>query len=297
MYTTLSPTSPLDTRAMDRDNLTNAKVQILKENEHARVIRVRTDGPRVKYLPGQYGSLGLPSEQKPGKLVKRAYSISSSIIDLKTKTLLDPEKTDYEIYFNKIPTPKIPREQLTPKLFQLTDEDRIFCGKKIVGHYTLEGVAEKKNILLIGTSTAEAPNNAIVNQLLLESRAVRVTQIVLGDPSWESLYRQEHELLQKLFDNYRFMEILSAKYETVERKIEECLSHSARSETFLGFPLDSETSHVFLCGDPLMIGAPKKLGAWNYEHAKSGLLRLFLAKGFTVKTRFQEGNIEYETYW
>jgi hypothetical protein len=46
-----------------------------------------------------------------------------------------------------------------------------------------------------------------------------------------------------------------------------------------------------------MIGAPIKKGGWNYECPDYGLINISIKNGFTIKTRFKGGNINYESYW
>ena len=64
-----------------------------------------------------------------------------------------------------------------------------------------------------------------------------------------------------------------------------------------GFNLNCKSSHMFLSGDPAMIGAPKKKGKWEYEHSISGIIPILTSYGFEVSTRFKPGNVEYECYW
>ena len=118
-------------------NLLNATVEIHKANKQSIILRVYPDYPIRKYLPGQYGSLGLISD-KGEKLVKRAYSISSSMIDLESKKVISQDENKYlEFYINRVHLTEVKREQITPKIFKLKNGDRIFCGEKIIGHYTL----------------------------------------------------------------------------------------------------------------------------------------------------------------
>lgn len=281
----------------------NAKIQIIKENEQARVIRVFPDGPRLVYLPGQYGSLGLASPSKPEKLIKRPYSLSSSIVDLSTNSLIDYRDTNYyEIYFNTFhesasTEASSNQERLTPLLFQLKDGDRIFCGTKVTGYYTLKGVPADANVLLISSTTGESPSNGIVNQFLLENRSAKIAHILAGPPNWNSLYQAEQDWLVKNYKNYRFINNREVGYARTESMLLNLISDSDYSISTIGFTLRPDQTHVFLCGDPLMVGAPKKLGAWQYEFPENGLLRILNQSKFELRTKFKEGNVEYETYW
>ncbi len=279
-------------------DLYNATARIVRRRDDAMVIRVYPDAPMVRYAAGQYGSLGLVQETGDPKIIKRPYCISSSIVDLPSGKPIDARDTDYyEFYFNLIESDAPQRERLTPKLFRLKDGDRIFCGKKITGHYTLDNVSPATNLLLVSTMTGEAPNNSITAQWLTEKRPSKVCCVQIGPATWESLYRPEHEHLSRTVESYRRIEIRSADYAEAERRVERWAAAADKGETELGFPLDPATCHVFLCGDPDMIGAPRKLGAWNYETPPSGLSQALSRHGFSTRTKFKQGNMDYETYW
>ena len=76
----------------------NSTVKIHKSSHEAVIIRVYPDFPCRHYLPGQYGSLGLISG-KGNKLVKRAFSISSSIINSETKDLINQKDINYYEFY------------------------------------------------------------------------------------------------------------------------------------------------------------------------------------------------------
>lgn len=283
---------------MHSESLYNAYIEIIKESDLARVIRVSPDKPKLKFIAGQYGSLGLISNTDQHKLIKRAYCLSSSMITLPEQKLIDQSDTSYyEFYFNKILTTHEKRESLTPKLFELKSGDRIFCGEKIVGYYTLADVRQNKNILLIASATGEAPNNSLVNQALLEKRNINICNIVIGPTHWASLYQEEHNGLMEKFNNYRFYCIEDAHYAEITNKISMCCKNPDYSESFLGFHLSPQTSHVFIAGDPSLIGAPKKKGAWASELPNHGLINILTNHQFSIRTKFSEGTIEYESYW
>ena len=65
-------------------NNLNATVKIHRSNSNCSIFRVHPNSPIRRFKPGQYGSLGLISNAGD-KLIKRAYSISSSIIDIDTE--------------------------------------------------------------------------------------------------------------------------------------------------------------------------------------------------------------------
>ena len=188
----------------------NATVSILKQTEYAIIFRVFPDYPIRKFIPGQYGSLGLRSDDGT-KLIKRAYSISSSIIDLKSKDLHIQNNNNWlEFYINKVIKTEQKREMITPKIFNLNDGDKIFCGEKIIGHYHLNHVEDISNVLLISTHTGESPNNHIANNILRNFSNIKICNInVSPKKGWASLYEKNHQIASSLFNNYKFIQLFS----------------------------------------------------------------------------------------
>ncbi len=275
----------------------NARADIVHDGPDYRVIRVYPDGVKVRFSPGQYGSLGLPSEADPAKLLKRAYSVSSPLLDEKGELVDANELPYYEFFFNRVAVPEGGKERLTPKLFALKDGDRIFCGTRFSGHYTLEKAPRGKNLLLIATTTGEAPHNAILAEFLSQGRGEKVCSMLAAPEGWESPYGAAHRRLQKDFSSYKRLDLRGPDYSSLEALISRCLKEESHSLQALGFPLRSSDCQVFLCGDPAMIGAPEKLGAWNYESRQGGLFNILTRAGFEAGTRFKGGNLEHESYW
>ncbi len=65
----------------------------------------------------------------------------------------------------------------------------------------------------------------------------------------------------------------------------------------LGLTLDPENTHVFLCGNPSMIGLPEDVDGETVFPETTGVVELLSARGFTLDHRKQRGNIHYEEYW
>jgi len=282
-------------------NSSNSTVEIFRSNNNASIFRVYPDFLIRKYTPGQYGSLGLLSKDG-NKLIKRAYSISSPIIDINSKNLIDQRHVKYlEFYINRVyPKNKKTKERLTPKLFALKDGDRLFCGEKIVGHYIFDLKRKWDNILLISSHTGESPNNSIVNQLLLANNKINICNINCGSElRWESLYSDEHQLIKKKYNNYKFINFInnSMFYEELTKFIKEFCELNSKATKKVGFKFDKNNLLVMLCGDPFMIGAPIKKGAWEYSYPKYGLVKIFKKYSLKLTTRFQQGSIIFESYW
>ncbi len=271
------------------------------------VFRVHPDGVKLKYVAGQYGALGLLAEAlrvdgaegkaAPGTLIKRAYSVSSPIID--NGQIVDPDKTGYyEFYVDLVPLDDSAKPRLSSRLFALKDNDRIFLGTKVVGHYNLHAREKGKNTLFIASTTGEAPHNSMVAEILKVQESCHIAQVVVSEDEWESAYKDHHHQLTGMFPQYKYISLNKDKcYNRVHQKLEECLTDSEVSKAVFGWALDPQNTHVYLCGDPKLIGAPVKLGAWQYEYPDYGLMRLLQKFNFQPATRFQPGNVSHESYW
>jgi len=192
----------------------NASVKVVDRNEQKIIFRVYPEDLKIKYRGGQYGALGLNASEKRidgklinldgNKLIKRAYSVSNSLLD-EDDNLALPENSDYyEFYVDLVSQNDDEKPRLSPRLFSLNDGDKIFLGSKVVGHYTLEAKADGKNILLISTTTGESPHNSMVVEALhAGEKEVSISNISLWPKSHESMYKAKHEKLQERFSCYR----------------------------------------------------------------------------------------------
>src|SRR5215212_2952359 len=167
----------------------NANVASLKlPNSDLMILRVKPDAGVSAHRPGQYSTLGMghwepraPGCQdeipKPGdekKLIRRAYSISSSILDDAGNLPTQVAKEWLEFYIVLVREAEKAPPALTPRLFSLKEGDRLFLGEKIAGHYTLEPVKQTDNVIFLSTGTGEAPHNYMLWELLNKKHYGRI---------------------------------------------------------------------------------------------------------------------------
>jgi len=288
---------------LDRRQVTelNATVRSVRRVNDGVVLRCLPDGGFLRsYKPGQYTSIGLPRVGPRGEesFLKRAYSLADPILtDDRTRLIENSELKFYEFYISRVPHESGGREQLTPHLFELERGDRVFASTKIVGFHTLAAADPAHDVLFLSTGTGEAPHNSMIRQILSERRPIRLASLILGEPGWESAYQSTHEAVMTLFPHYG---ALFRRYESQEELLElvmRLLREPGFCSDTIGFPLTAESSHIFLCGDPGMIGAPKKRGGWEVEERQLSLVGLLNDNGFVTETKFQTGNITFEAYW
>ena len=121
------------------------------------IIRIEYDeGPIPAFEPGQFITIGLPRNHPPisdpdqypdddprwNKLWRRAYSIASS-----------PKIQEYLDLFINVVDAGI----LTPKLWHIKEQGRLWMDNKIKGDFTLEHIPENKDLVMVATGTGIAP--------------------------------------------------------------------------------------------------------------------------------------------
>jgi ferredoxin--NADP+ reductase len=224
-------------------------------------------------------------------------------IESEPGTLYDPSTTDwFEFYIVLVREGSDGRvPALTPRLFALKEGDRLQIGERVTGHYTLEAVRPGDTVLFLSTGTGEAPHNYMLWELLRRGHTGRILSACCVRYARDLGYRQTHQRLAERYPNYRYLP-LTTREPTVTRKVYiQDLITSGELEQHLGAPLDPATTHVFLCGNPKMIGVPvrdRATGAVSYPQPP-GVIELLEARGFQADvpaTKFK-GNIHFEEYW
>jgi ferredoxin--NADP+ reductase len=73
---------------------------------------------------------------------------------------------------------------------------------------------------------------------------------------------------------------------------------SGNLERQSGLVLNAVNTHVFLCGNPGMIGLPQhtRHGGWQFSEPV-GMVELLTARGFSLDRPHAPGNIHVERYW
>jgi ferredoxin/flavodoxin---NADP+ reductase len=293
-------------------------VWLTKPNPDLMIMRVKPDFPIPRHRAGQYCSLGLgnweprtpgcqPEELKPGdesRLVRRAYSLSHPILN-QSGDLIDPSQADYvEFYITLVREGSDPAKPpaLTPRLFLLKEGDRLNIGDKITGHYTLEQVKPTDTVVLLGTGTGEAPHNYMTWELLRDGHAGKVLNACCVRYKRDLGYIETHRRLVQRFGNYQYLPLTTREPDTIDQKVYiQDLITSGQLETLLSERLDPTKTHVFLCGNPKMIGVPGKdpaTGARVYPQP-TGVIEVLEQRGFQADiaaAKFR-GNVHFEEYW
>lgn len=292
-------------------------VSLVKPHSDLMIMRVRSDFPRPSHIPGQYTVLGLgyweprfpgcqEEELKPGdetKLARRSYSISCPVLDDKGE-LLDLAKTDWlEFYVVLVRDSGKPQAPvLTPRLFLLREGDRLYLGEKITGHFTLEGVKPTDTVLFLSTGTGEAPHNYMLWDLLRRGHQGRILAACCVRYKRDLAYYALYEELMRRYPNLKYLALTTREGVGPGGKVYiQDLLTSGEMEKQLGKPLDPASTHVFLCGNPKMIGVPEKdhaTGKISFPQPP-GVIEILTKKGFLLDQPAKKfrGSIHYEEYW
>jgi ferredoxin--NADP+ reductase len=292
-------------------------VWLRKTHSDLAIMRVRPDFRRPVHKPGQYSTLGLGywEPRAPGcqdetvvdtnqdKLVRRAYSISSSVLQDDGR-LLELDKTDWlEFYIVLVrESEKEKPPALTPRLFMLQEGDRLFLGEKIAGHFTLDPVKPGDAVVFLATGTGEAPHNYMLWELLRRGHTGRLLSACCVRYRRDLAYVAIHEELMRRYPNYTYLTLTTREAETVQHKVYiQDLITSGQLEERLGQPLDPARTHVYLCGNPKMIGVPQKdraTGQMVYPNPL-GVIEILEQRGFRTDQPAAKvaGNIHFEEYW
>jgi ferredoxin/flavodoxin---NADP+ reductase len=311
----------------------NGKIVFLNPvNEKLLILRVKPHIP-FSYKPGQYTTLGLGAweEKLPDfsktlyenltKVIRRAYSISSPLLSNSQEVLERPKDDSIEFYINLV---EEPHAELTPRLFNyLRDpitigeetefsEDQaptIAFGKRIVGNYNLDLINSENTdlVLLASTGTGGAPNYSIASNLLNNGYSGKIAFIECSRFKKDLGYSEKLSNLEKLFPEKIIYQNLTTRDLAEDQEkiyiqdlLKKDLLQKKISDRWSKISLDSSKTHVFLCGNPDMIGAPK-IDRETRERKYPETLGLteILEKeyGFTLDTRGRIGNLHFEEYW
>jgi ferredoxin--NADP+ reductase len=274
------------------------------------VLGVKPDNGDTSYLPGQYASLGLgywekridnaddpEAEKRWDKLIRRSYSISSRIFDdygyLTDENGLD----ELEFYIVLVPPTSDNIPALTPRLALKKTGDRIYLGPKVAGRYTLNDVQNPKaEIVFFSTGTGEAPHNGMIIDLLRKGHTGPIISAVTVRQNADLGYADKHRELEERYPNYHYVPMPTREEGVPKRYLQDLLRDNDFSEK-LGVTLSPETSHVFLCGNPAMIGSPEAIDGKQVFPETVGVVELLVNEGFTLDRRNAPGNIHFEEYW
>lgn len=312
----MSTANAVETREVNVLRATNYNAtaeEFILLHDDLMILRVRPDLPVIGFKAGQYTLLGLGSWERgvdvneatsnlsQASVIKRAYSISSTLVVGRGRIVRAAENGVLECYIALVRRVDGRTSMLTPRLFALRTGDRLFCDRRVRGRYTLDGIDDESDVLFAATGTGEAPHNAMLAELLLRGHRGRIVSTVCVRYQRDLGYLDAHRELEKRFANYRYLPLTTrerinidpdAKGYVGKRYLQDYLA-SGDLEHDAAWAISPENAHVFLCGNPQMIGA----GIAAKKADSSGMVELLQQRGFAHDAKDVAGNIHYERYW
>ena len=293
---------------------------IVWQHETLACFRVKPDFDFPEYKSGQYTTLGLGNweprhedavkekeldEKKIRRLGRRAYSVSHPVVN-GAGELYPAEELDFlEFYIVMVAGAEgEPAPLLTPRLFLLKAGDRIHMGQKFTGEYTLDcmsDIRENENSLVVfaGTGTGEGPHNHMIWELLRTGYKGRIASINVVRYKKDLAYESIYGALGGKYPNLSYHALTTREANTINNKVyvQDYLASGAFEEN-IGRKMDAQDTHLFLCGNPAMIGIPKIRGGEKiWPEGPPGVIQIMESRGFTMDYGRTKGNIHYEKYW
>lgn len=289
-------------------------------NSELMIMRIEHDHPPAHIEAGQYLTLGLGVWEPrcddvppfPGynlaertKLIQRAYSLCCPMLE-EGEVVTVNQLPFLEFYVTLVSKPSDSPPSLTPRLFALAPGDRLHCGPKPHGTYTLKGIEPQHHILFLATGTGEAPHDAMLPELLTRGHRGHIVSCVCVRKKADLGYLDVHREIERRFPQYKFIGLTTREPENLDATRADYIGKpylqdlfvSGRFDRQIGFSPDPATTHVFISGNPEMIGLPAHAasGAKVYP-ARTGMIEILERRGFVMDTPHRPGNIHFETYW
>lgn len=310
-----------------RDEHYNATViNVRRVHDALIVLRVRLDEGRVEYEPGQYTVLGLgdweprddslasgpvqangdvkPGHDRPPKLIRRAYSIGSPMYH--DGHVVAQDETEFvEFYITLVQRHSDRPPMLTPRLFKLRRGDRLFVGPRAHGTYTLDPIEPDDSVILLATGTGETPHNSMAAELLASEHQGAIVSVTCVRYHRDLAYLQTHGKLQDLYSNYHYVALTTREPQNIDTAHPDYVGKQYLQDWFTSGMfeerfgrLDPQGTHVFLCGNPVMVGLPQRDPDGELVFPEPlGMAEVLVDRGFQLDRPRDPGNVHFETYW
>ena len=221
-----------------------------------------------KFTAGQFARIGLMVQNE---LVARAYSVVSSPFD---ETLE---------FFSIV----VPDGAFTSNLQHLKIDDELYLEKIPYGYLTLARyqLPAPQDLWLLATGTGLAPFLSMLQDFETWNKYKQINLVYSVRTVEELAYVERIQEIAKVFgeghDGFKFVPIITRDPNATLHDRLPTLIANGELEKVVGMPLNPETSHVMLCGNPQMV-----------DDTKEALKQ----RGLTMNRR-GEGNISVENYW
>ncbi|QJC34488.1 ferredoxin--NADP(+) reductase [Enterobacteriaceae endosymbiont of Donacia crassipes] len=220
------------------------------------------------FYAGQFTKLALKINDKK---IQRAYSYINS-----------PKNKNYEFYISNINN-----GNLTPYLYKLKINDEIMIAKNALGSFTINNIESCKNLWMLSTGTGIGPYLSILQDNVCFQKFKKIILIhsirYIENFSYLNLVKK---IKQKYYNQLIIKIILTRNVKINNSILYGYIPNLIKNgilENNIGIEINTNNSHVMLCGNPNMIKQTKKF----LEHYKN----------FSKNLINKKGNITYEQYW
>ncbi|HMP01127.1 MAG TPA: ferredoxin--NADP reductase [Gemmatales bacterium] len=303
-------------RAALRQKHYNATVsRLVRPHADLMIMRVTPDFPVPAHTPGQYTTLGLGYWENPAtglkvapasdptKLLRRSYSISHPLVDEQGEIFPPGAPPGLEFYVVLVrDTGAGEAGALTSRLITLQEGDRVHLGERIAGHYSTAQVQPTDTVVFLSTGTGEAPHNYMIWDLLRRGHTGPIVAVCCVRFRRDLGYLEAYERTVKRYSQVHYITLTTREPGPGQGKryIQDILLDGSLEQT-IGQRLEPATTHVFLCGNPNMIGVPRVDRTTRQKTYPSpvGVCELLEQRGFVADQAALKikGNIHFEEYW
>ena len=222
--------------------------------------------PVKPFTAGQFAKLGLDID---GERVQRAYSYVNA-----------PHNPDLEFYLVTVPDGK-----LSPRLAALKPGDEVLVVSEAAGFFVLEEIPDCETLWMLATGTAIGPYLSILEEGKDLDRFKNLVLVHAARYAADLSYLPQMRALEARYaGKLRIHTVVSR--ETAPGMLTgrvPALIESGALEAAVGLPMNAETSHVMLCGNPQMVRDTQQL--------------LKETRQMTKHLRRRPGHMTAEHYW
>ncbi|MEA1062714.1 ferredoxin--NADP(+) reductase [Apirhabdus apintestini] len=222
--------------------------------------------PVAPFTAGQFTKLGLEIN---GERVQRAYSYVNA-----------PNNPDLEFYLVNVP-----EGQLSPRLHAMKPGDEVQVVNEAAGFFVLDEVPTSNTLWMLATGTAIGPYLSILQQGISLERFDNLVLVHAARYANDLSYLPQMQALQTRYQGkLRIQTVVSRETQpgSLHGRLP-ALIESGELEESIGLPINAETSHMMLCGNPQMVRDTTQL--------------LKTQRGMTKHLRRRPGHITAEHYW
>lgn len=246
----------------------NAEVlQIKRWSNH--LFSLILKAPIEHFHAGQFTKLALYNDNTNNKKIQRAYSYLNA-----------PSEKNLEIYIVRVINGK-----LSNMLYNLQSGDKVFVKKYSFGFFTINEIPNCEKLWMFATGTGIGPYFSILKEGKNIDRFNHIILIHAVRYQNELVYLPLMKKLQKKYKGKLKIQTIISREENTNSltgRIPFLLKNKIL-EKKIGLSIHPQTSHVMLCGNPLMVKD-------TYYFLKKN-------RNMIKHLRRKTGNITMENYW